>query len=298
MTSLRIPACLADAAARRGHLGASWLRQLPTVLARLADEWSLHVSEPYEPGGGTSWTAPVVRTTDGERLVLKIGWRDPECLHEAEGLRVWDGDGAVRLLEMWSDEDTSGLLLERCVPGTELRRARSDPEQDLVIAQLLQRLWVEPPPTHSFRPLEDMCALWAAKCEEGLDQWPPPDLGLAREGLVAWRELAETAARRVLLVTDLHGGNVLAAQREPWLAIDPKPYVGDPTYDTMQHMTNCPSRLAKDPMGLCGRMADLTGVDPKRLRHWMFARLVVDSGWPFGTSGSPTNYDVARALAP
>jgi streptomycin 6-kinase len=39
-----------------------------------------------------------------------------------------------------------------------------------------------------------------------------------------------------LLATDLHTGNVLAAQRQPWLMIDPKPYVGDPCYDLGQHL--------------------------------------------------------------
>lgn len=297
MTGVRIPSFLADAAARRGAVGTEWLSQVPTVLGRVAGEWSLDVGEPYEPGGGTSWTAPVVRRTDGARLVLKIGWRDPECLHEADGLRAWDGNGAVRLIEMWADDVTSCLLLERCEPGTELRSALTEPEQDVVVAQLLQRLWIEPMPPHSFRPLADMCALWAAECEQDLDRLPPSDVGLVREGLAAWRELADTADRRVMLVTDLHGGNVLAAEREPWLAIDPQPYVGDPTYDPMQHMTNCASRLASDPVGLCRRMADLTGVNPDRLQRWLFARLTVDSGWPFGTSGSPTNYDVARGLA-
>ncbi|MEX0875317.1 MAG: aminoglycoside phosphotransferase family protein [Actinomycetota bacterium] len=102
----------------------------------------------------------------------------------------------------------------------------------------------------------------------------------------------------MLLVTDLHGGNILAAQRAPWLVVDPKPYIGDPTYDPMQHMTNCADRLATDPIGLCNRMATLTGVDAGRLRLWIFARLVVDSGWPFGTDGNPTNYELARRIAP
>ncbi len=64
----------------------------------------------------------------------------------------------------------------------------------------------------------------------------------------------------MLLCTDLHAGNVLAAQRAPWLIIDPKPYIGDPAYDVLQHMLNCEDRLAADPAGLANRMADLAGV--------------------------------------
>ena len=32
---------------------------------------------------------------------------------------------------------------------------------------------------------------------------------------------------------DLHFENVLAAEREPWLAIDPKPLLGDPAFDVL-----------------------------------------------------------------
>ena len=85
------------ASRRRGTTGDGWLSELPSLIERFAQEWSLAVGDPYEPGGDMSWTAPVARTTDGERLALKIGWLDPECLREAEALRVWAGAGAVRL---------------------------------------------------------------------------------------------------------------------------------------------------------------------------------------------------------
>jgi len=85
---------------------------------------------------------------------------------------------------------------------------------------------------------------------------------------------------------------VLAAEREPWLAIDPKPYVGDPTYDPLQHMLNCEQRLRTDPRGLATRMAGLLDLDRDRLLNWLFARCVQFSpSWPFLA-------EVARAIAP
>ncbi len=84
----------------------------------------------------------------------------------------------------------------------------------------------------------------------------------------------------MLLATDLHAGNVLAAEREPWLVVDPKPYVGDPTYDLLQHLWNCQARLVADPVGLTDRVAGLVDLDADRLRLWVFARAVVESpGW-------------------
>lgn len=94
----------------------------------------------------------------------------------------------------------------------------------------------------------------------------------------------------MLLATDLHAGNVLAAERQPWLLIDPKPYVGDPTYDPLQHMLNCKQRLHADPAGLAGRMADLLGLNPLRLRRWLFARCVQES------PDEPALADVARRI--
>ena len=92
-----------------------------------------------------------------------------------------------------------------------------------------------------------------------------------------FRELPASAGREVLLCTNLHAGNFLAAQREPWLVIDPKPYVGDPTYDVLQHLLNCDERLTADPLGLIRRMADLLELDEARLRLWLFARFVQES---------------------
>jgi streptomycin 6-kinase len=80
----------------------------------------------------------------------------------------------------------------------------------------------------------------------------------------------------VLLCTDLHAGNILNAQRQPWLVIDPKPYPGDPTDDPVQHLLNCDS-LTSDPVGLAHRMADLLDLDPDRLVAWLFARCVQES---------------------
>ena len=96
----------------------------------------------------------------------------------------------------------------------------------------------------------------------------------------------------MLLCTDLHAENVLAARREPWLVIDPKPFIGDPAYDPVQHMLNCDERLATDPAGLSQRMASLLELDPERVRLWLFARCAHES------LGDPSMREPARRLAP
>jgi Aminoglycoside/hydroxyurea antibiotic resistance kinase len=116
-----------------------------------------------------------------------------------------------------------------------------------VIAALLRRLWIQPPGGHPFASLGQMCQRWADQAERDLAAGATLDPGLARAGLALFRELPATAGTRVLLCTDLHAGNALAAVREPWLVIDPKPHVGDPAYDPLQHMLNCTERLRADP---------------------------------------------------
>ena len=250
-----MPAPLVAAAEREGRQG--WLASLPATVRRLEAQWSFTAGEPFQPGGQTAWVGPARR--GGEALVVKVLWRHPEAEHEADGLSAWDGKGTVRLHAACEvDAETMALLLERCRPGTDLG-VLPEPEQDVVVAQLLRRMWIDPPAGHEFRPLASMCELWAQEFVHKTAKALPAGLdpGLAREGLALFRALPACGAREVLLCTDLHAGNVLAAEREPWLLIDPKPYVGDPTYDALQHMLNCDRRLYGDPLGLAHRMADL-----------------------------------------
>jgi streptomycin 6-kinase len=259
----------------------------------VAEEWGLELGDPYEPGGQCAWVAPA-RDPDGRELVLKVGWRHREAEHEADGLRLWDGDGAVRCFGARTLTDTTALLLERCEPGAALNRSVPESEQDRVLAGLLRRLWSRRPPDgHPFASLTAMCDHWAEWFEQdfttdarGLDP------GLARAGIAMLRELPRTAERSVLLATDLHGGNVLSASREPWLVIDPKPLIGDPAFDPAQHMLNCDDRLAGDPVRLAARMAGLLDVDRERVRLWLFARCAQEALRDISMRGP------ARRLAP
>jgi streptomycin 6-kinase len=138
-----------------------------------------------------------------------------------------------------------------------------------------------------------MCAAWADEFDAKNARRPTKlDPGLAREAIGLFRMLPTTADEKVLLCTDLHAENVLSAEREPWLAIDPKPHVGDPAYDALQHMLNCEHRLRTEPQALARRMAELLELDPQRLLLWLFARCVQES------PGRPDLALVARRIAP
>ena len=214
---------------------------------------------------------------------------------EADGLQAWHGQGTVLLHDSYRVGDTAALLLERCQPGTPLS-VLPEPEQDRVVADLLARLWQAPPAAGVFRPLQTMCQAWVAEFHHRRAVLPADapaiDPGLARAATELFVALSAPAEDDVLLCTDLHDGNVLAAEREPWLVIDPKPFAGDRCYDVLQHMLNCEERLAGDPTGLTQRMAGLLGLDGDRVRHWLFARCVLEG------VGEPALQGIAAAPAP
>jgi streptomycin 6-kinase len=294
VSAIPIPQQLADAVNEDDYPERlEWLAALPRQIAEIASDWELELGEPYLPGGQCAWVAPATNPA-GELLALKVGWRHREAEHEADALRFWNGDGAVHCVASRSMADTTALLLERCVPGTQLKCCLPERDQDEVIAQLLHRLWGRRPPDgHPFGALQDMCDQWADSVELALElDSHGTDSELARAGAAMLRELARTADRAVLLCTDLHAENVLAAQREPWLVIDPKPFIGDPAFDPVQHMLNCDRRLATDPVGLANRMAELCQLDGERVRLWLFARCAQES------LNDPALSVLARRLAP
>jgi len=219
-----------------------------------------------------------------------------EADHEADGLRAWGGQGTVLLHDSCRVGRSTALLMERCDPGTPLSANRPEAEQDVIVAGLLSRLWEVGTSGPPFRPLHTMCQEWVAEFQQGLEVLPKAasgvDPGLVRAGMDLFLALASHGGREVLLCTDLHAGNVLSAGREPWLVIDPKPFVGDPCYDVLQHLLNCSERLAHDPRTLTRRMADLLDLDADRVRQWLFARCVIEG------LDDPMLRTVATKLAP
>jgi streptomycin 6-kinase len=285
---LSVPAYLQASTDVGGPARAEWLAALPVRVEELTARWGLDLGEPFEPGGNCSWVAPGI-DRDGRDVVLKVAWQHTEALHEAQGLAALDGRGAVDVYAFEQlaparprggadvGTDTTAMLLERCRPGTELR-GRPEAEQHVVVTDLLRSVWsVDLPGDHPFRPLSMMADEWVVRARERLAADPGRlDSGLARDGLDLFRELSRTGPVEVLLFTDLHAGNVLSGERCPWLLIDPKPYVGDPHYDVLQHLLNCNASLRADATGLLTKVADLAGLDAGRVRQWLFARCVVE----------------------
>jgi streptomycin 6-kinase len=253
--------------------GAEWLERLPRLVAECAERWGLALGAPFEPGT-VSWVAPATRP-DGTPAVLKVNFPEPESEHEAGALEHWDGAGAVRLLA--HDPERRALLLERCEPGTPLWAVPDEAEANAIAVSVLRALWAAPRPAAdaAFRSLAGEAQRWAAELPDRWERHGRPferKLLAAAVGSVA--ELLDSPGPSVVLHQDLHGGNVLRAARGPWLAIDPKPLLGECEFDVASLLRDRRPELRADPAParrvrrrLDQLSADL-GLDRERARRW------------------------------
>jgi len=288
-----IPAFLQQHILQFGAEGAHWLAHLPRRIVELEQQWGLRVGPAFDHGGAVSWVAPV-ECGDGSEAVLKIGLPQDEARFEAQALRCLDGRGAVRLLQ--ASDDGFSLLLERCRPGTDLW-SLSDEEGNAMACQMLTRLWREPDPRAPFMSLSDYVASWWDDLSR-LTATADYEGDVVAEAVARGRELAASQPRSVLLHGDFHPGNVLAAQREPWLFIDPKPLVGEPAYDLAQWLYNRARFVIQsdDPVAVLRRQIDRfaadLGLDPARIAGWAFVKAL---GWQGGPEFVTLFQKVAQA---
>ena len=275
--------------------GRAWLARLPGLLRDAAERWDLELGAPFR-GGSAAWAGPVVRRTDGTECVLKVTLPHREARFEGEGLAVWHGEGAVRLLAQHAED--YALLVERCRPGTDLHQDDAPAEDRLVVgATLLRRLWDRPVPDGApFERVADVCADWAVLVRTRMDELKPAiDPGLVELGASLLESLPATATREVLIHGDCNPTNILRAEREPWLTIDAKPMVGDPAYDPLPLVAQVgepvPDDLLRPRFQL---VADVVGEPIDRLLAWPVARAVESALWDASRGRDPAG-DMAEA---
>jgi len=258
---------------------AEWFAQVPALLAETAASWGLTLGEAYP--SGAAGHAVRAALPDGTPAVLKLSNPHRESLREADALERWDGDGAVRLLDR--DDARNAMLLERCEPGTFL--SRSADALDVLIG-LLPRLWKS---GAGFPTLEDEASIWADEIAREVQ-----DETLRDAALHYLRVLPSTQGEQVLLHQDLHGDNVLAAQREPWLVIDPKPLAGERELSVAPIVRS--NELGHGKRAVLHRLDRVTaelGLDRERALGWTVAQTVA---WSAGRDWIEPHVQAVRWL--
>ena len=278
MRRLRLPEGVL-AFAGRGPDWAAFVDALPRLVPDLLEEWQLTADG--EPTHGYCALVLPVRTPGGAPAVLKVGFPDDESEHEHLALQHWHGRGAVQLLR--ADPHRRAMLLER------LHREDLTDLWDLeaceVVAGLYAQIHVPAPP--QLRPLTAYVERWSAGLA-GLPRSAPVPRRLVEQALSLSRDLlADPTGTGTMIHTDLHYENVLAGDRQPWLAIDPKPVSGDPHYELAPMLWNRFDELTAQPGqslrdGLRRRfhtLVDAAGFDEQRARDWVVVRMMHNALW-------------------
>jgi streptomycin 6-kinase len=271
---------------RSSSRGRAWLATLPGTVAALSDRWGLELEEPF-PDSYVSLVLPV-RNHD---FVLKVQFPHRESATEAAALRLWAGNGAVRLIA--EAPEHHALLLERCIPGSYLAGAGQDAALSVMI-DLLPRLWIAT--TTPFPTLADEAERWVGNLPGEFDRAGRPFArSLLDAAIEVLQDLAASQGERVLLHQDLHGHNILRAQREPWLVIDPKPLVGEREFGVSPLIRS--GELGHSRQNVLRRLDRLTDeleLDRERARLWACGHAIA---WGFdGTNVLPHHIETARWL--
>ncbi|MER6916331.1 aminoglycoside phosphotransferase family protein [Streptomyces sp. NPDC000594] len=258
-----------------GPAGRAFIDGLPARTRHFLDVWELRRDGPLMHG----WAALVVpvRCADGTPAVLKLPVRDEETEGEPDALRVWDGDGAVRLLR--HDGPTGTLLLERLDAERSLERLPV-PTAARIIAELLARLTDRPAPP-GMRRLGPLATRMLQEAPDALPRLADPgERRLIADCAAALREVVDEPGDR-LLHWDLHYENVLAnvvaPERGPWLAIDPKPLAGDPGFELLPALLNRFDEADIRPR--FDLMTEVLGLDRERARAWSLGRVLQNTLW-------------------
>ncbi|MFI7327269.1 aminoglycoside phosphotransferase family protein [Streptomyces rubiginosohelvolus] len=263
-----------------GAEGRAWIAGVPALAAHLLERWQLRRDGAVR-SGQASLVLPVLRH-DGTRAVLKLQLPREETTAALIGLRAWNGDGMVRLLD--HDPVSSGMLLERLDGARTLASIDDDDVAMGILADLHARLVAVPAP-QGLRGLGEVAAAMLEQVPQAIARLTDrADRDLLRGWASAVAELADDPGDR-LLHWDLHYDNVLAGQREPWIAIDPEPLAGDPGFDLWPALdSRWDDVVAKgEPLRVVRRRFDLLtdtlGLDRARAAGWTLGRLLQNALW-------------------
>ncbi|MGW0806091.1 aminoglycoside phosphotransferase family protein [Nonomuraea sp. NPDC002799] len=278
---IKVPAALTASHVKYdGEAGRAWSAGLPALAERYLDEWGLRLDGETRHGV-VSLVLPVIRA-DGTKAALKLQPVTDENDTEAPGLRTWAGDGSVLLLD--SDPATGTLLLERLTADRSLADVPDEMAALGILTGLLRRLVAHPAP-EGMRRLADIALVMLDDVAEAAAKLPKEhDRHWLRRCADAVAEVVAESGDR-LLHWDLHYENVLAADREPWLSIDPKPLAGDPGFDLMPALDNRWDEVVATgdvPRAVLRRfdfMVDGLGLDARRAARWTLGRVLQNCLW-------------------
>ena len=261
--------------------GEKFLADLPTLIDEFSQRWTLTNVRPV-PNLSYNFVAFAERSA--EHVALKMGPPNNELISEMNTLRVYNGEGAVRLLEC--DEDKGVFLLERLVPGRMLAEIEDDDRATEIAADVMRRLW-QPAPENRHEKFI-LLKNWFDGFKrirqhfEGGTGPLPRELVERAEKIV--KDFFAEERPDVLLHGDFHHYNILESERG-WLIIDPKGVIGPAEYEVGPLLLNPLGRVlsgSRPGVRTKRRIAILSErlrVERERIRQWALAHAVLSAWW-------------------
>ncbi|MGW5263870.1 aminoglycoside phosphotransferase family protein [Microbispora sp. NPDC004025] len=277
---IEVPRAFAASYGEHGAEERAWIAGLPRLGGEFLERWGLRPDGPAAHGMA-SLVLPVLRA-DGTPAVLKLQRLREETAGAAIGLRAWNGDGVVRLLNY--DERSGTQLLERLDAARPLSSMADDVTALRILAGLLARLTAVRAP-EGVRRLSEVAAAMLGQVPRAVRALRDPgERRLVRACASAVAELIGESGDR-LLHWDLHYDNVLAGEREPWLAIDPEPLAGDPGFELLPAMDNrwdevaATGDVARAVLRRFDLLTEVVGLDRQRAAGWTLGRVLQNALW-------------------
>jgi streptomycin 6-kinase len=278
-----------------GETGARWLNDLPQIIEEIEENWSLK-TEKHFPNLSYNYVAPCI-CAGGNEAVLKIGLPEanPEIINEAGFLQISNGKGTVKLLK--SDKNHRAILLEKLTPGANLKEIYFEYEATAVEAaiRVMREISRKAPNKSGFRRLEDWFGGLARAENTKFDN------RFASKAYGFFERINSASKQKFLLHGDLHHENILSAEREPFLAIDPKGIIGEIGYEIAVFLNNHAAWLsAEDNLreklnDAIRQFSEAFEIEPQDLKDWAFAQMVLSAWWTFEENGENWQDDLTFA---
>jgi streptomycin 6-kinase len=274
--------------------GYVFLKALPESIAEATARWCL---ADVQLSPTLSYNFVAFANRGDEQVVLKMGVPASEMKSETAALRLFNGEGACRLIDY--DEEKYWMLLERLKPGVMLSTLKDDEEATHIAAEVMQKIWRPAPKDEVFIRLSD----WF----DGLKRLRPMfngGTGPLSEKIFqrVERSVTEFFAENhkpVLMHGDFHHFNILSSERG-WLIIDPKGVIGPAGYEVGPFLMNPWGDLLSrmDYQLITKRRIDILheqlGFEHERIREWGLAHAVLSAWWGIEDN---TGWEYALAFA-
>jgi streptomycin 6-kinase len=292
-----------------GEAGKTFLANLPAAIAEASQRWGLTDVQPVPT---LSYNFAAFARRGDEQVVLKMGVPDRELKSEMATLRLFNGEGACRLIDC--DEEKYWMLLERLQPGVMLLTLKDDEEATHIAAEVARKIW---------RPLESLEAASSLSNSQKqavlqnfirLSGWfdglkrlraafnggtGPFNAKLVERVEGSVTDFLAENHHPVLMHGDFHHYNILSSERG-WLVIDPKGVIGPAGYEVGPFLLNPWGDLLK--IDHHRRMTERRiailhehlGFERERIREWGLAHAILSSWW---SMESNTDWRYASAFA-